>query len=342
MDCTPPATAVHVRAPATSANLGPGFDALGLALDLDNEVWAWPGVPPGVRGRLHVHVHGEGEGEVPSDESNLVARAFSVTRAALGSRNVPDHDEGQGLGSSAESSRRGDVEAGFTLCCHNRIPHGRGLGSSAAAICAGIAAAQAVSGRQLSRIEALQLATELEGHPDNVAACLYGGLTLAWREPGQGVRAAALDYDAGLLPTAFVPATRSHTKEARAQLPSTVSHEDAAANGARVGLLVAGLSGHREVLFTATRDTLHEPYRLAALPEAAAFHQRLRRAHLPAVLSGSGPTLLVLADRLEQIGQAESLAGPQWQVHRLHVARDGAGLVSSPMPSSSSSARARS
>jgi homoserine kinase len=256
---------VRVRVPATSANLGPGFDAFGLALTLYDDLIVTPG-GSGVR----VEVVGAGEGEVTLDESHLVVQAIQYGLKALGA-DVP----------------------GYSLLCENKVPHGRGLGSSSAAIVGGLAAAYGLAGEQLDRDRVVALATELEGHPDNVAACALGGFTIAWSEgdTGQAIR---LDVKEPLVAVAYVPDHRVLTKQARGLLPDVVPHRDAAANAGRAALLVAALTGRPELLVMATEDRLHQEYREAAMPESLALMHKLRGSGLPAVVSGAGPTVLVL------------------------------------------------
>ena len=237
---------VRVRVPATSANLGPGFDAFGLALTQYDELT----VTPGGTG-VTVEVTGPGEGEVPLDESHLVVRSIHAALESLGA-SVP----------------------GFTLQCENAIPHGRGLGSSSAAIVGGIAAAYGLTGTPIDRDQVVALANEIEGHPDNVAASALGGFTIAWTD-GTG-RAIRLEPVADLSVVAYVPSTRVLTKEARGLLPSQVPHADAAANAGRAALLVAALTARPELLMTATEDRLHQEYREAAMPESLALVHKLR------------------------------------------------------------------
>lgn len=260
-----PCDQVRVRVPATSANLGPGFDAFGLALTLYDDLV----VTPGGSG-VTVHVTGCGEGEVPLDESHLVVRSIRAGLEALGAA-VP----------------------GFTLRCENRIPHGRGLGSSSAAIVGGLAAAYALAGEQLDRERLVVLANELEGHPDNVAAAALGAFTIAWTEGGTG-RAVKLEPAAGTAAVAYVPDNRVLTKQARGLLPGVVSHTDAAANAGKAALLVAALTGRPELLLTATEDRLHQEYREPAMPESLALVHKLRGSGLAAIVSGAGPTVAVL------------------------------------------------
>jgi homoserine kinase len=256
---------VRVRVPASSANLGPGFDAFGLALTLYDEL----SVTAGGSG-IRVEVVGEAADEVPRDESHLVVRAL---RAGLESLGAELHD--------------------FTLRCQNRIPHARGLGSSSAAIVGGIAAAYGLTGTQLDRARVLELAHEIEGHPDNVAACALGGFTVAWVD-GESGRAVRLDPVPGLSAVAYVPATPLSTEVARDLLPADVPHGDAAANAGRAALLVAALTGRPDLLLTATEDRLHQAYRASAMPETLALVHKLRGSGQPAIVSGAGPTVLVL------------------------------------------------
>ncbi|TWD75117.1 homoserine kinase [Kribbella amoyensis] len=271
----PAAEAVRVRVPATSANLGPGFDAFGLALTLYDELTVVP-AESGVR----VEVIGSGAGEVALDESHLVVRAIRAGLESLGA-DVP----------------------GFSLLCENRIPHGRGLGSSSAAIVGGLAAAYGLTGTPLDRDKLVALAHELEGHPDNVAACALGGFTVAWTE-GDAGRAIRLDAVTGLRAWAYVPGTRVLTKEARGLLPTAVPHAEASANAGKAALLVAAITGRPELLLTATEDLLHQEYREPAMPESLALVHKLRGSGLPAVISGAGPTVLLLG------GPGETSAEP--------------------------------
>lgn len=292
--------AVRVRAPATSANLGPGFDALGLALGLYDDVVA----------RVHpsavlIEISGEGE-QAPRDESNLVARSMRATFARLG--NQPP---------------------GLELSCTNRIPHGRGLGSSAAAIVTGIVLARALVVGGVDALpddELLALASELEGHPDNVAACLLGGLTLAW-SAAESVNAIRLDCEPTVHPVVLIPPYPSGTSEARGLLPDTVPHRDAAVNAGRAALLVAALTSVPEALLPATEDRLHQPYRAHAMPESAQLIARLRSEGHPAVLSGAGPTVLALARDDRESAHLTAAAPAGWRALSLVVAGHGAGLA---------------
>ena len=237
--------AVTVRVPATSANLGPGFDALGLALGLYDHVTARV-VPAG----LTVDVEGEGAGtglRVARDESHLVVS--SMRRAFEHLQVTPP---------------------GLHLHCDNHIPHGRGLGSSAAAIVAGLVLARALVADGTARLgdaDLLALATRIEGHPDNVAPCLLGGLTIAWCGP-DGARAVRRDPDPALVPVVLVPPFTASTEIARGLLPATVPHADAAFAAGRAALLVAALTGTPQALFDATEDRLHQAYRAPAMADS--------------------------------------------------------------------------
>jgi homoserine kinase len=330
----------RVRAPATSANLGPGFDALGLALALHDEVEARV-----TDGGLVIEVAGEGGGTAAAGERHLVVRAMRAAFGAIGGQ-----------------------PPGIALRCANAIPHGRGLGSSAAAICSGVLAARALAGADGTRLSdeaVFQLAVKLEGHPDNVAACLAGGLTIAWAprpapaapagagelgagelgvgesgvgepgagEPGAGepggARLLRIGVPAALRAVACVPAVPLATEAARQALPQTVPHADAAANAARSALLIAALTGAPHLLLDATEDFLHQPYRAAIMPETASLLGALRRARAAAVVSGAGPTVLVLSfDRQWPSAEAvDSIAretGIAWHVIPLHIDQQGA------------------
>ncbi|GEL95615.1 homoserine kinase [Cellulomonas composti] len=263
---------VRVRVPATSANLGPGFDALGLALALYDDIEVRAVASPGVR----VEVEGEGAGQVPDSEEHLVVRAV---RLAL------DHV--------------GAPQSGLHLVCRNRIPHGRGLGSSAAAVVAGLAAARGLIGEPeaLSDDVLLELATQVEGHPDNAAPAILGGATVAWLR-ADGVGAAPLVVHEDLAPVAIVPPTHLSTKAARGVLPATVPHADAAFQAGRAALLVEALGRRPDLLLDATADRLHQEYRRRVMPHSLALVDALRAAGVAAVVSGAGPTVLALARRL--------------------------------------------
>lgn len=293
---------VTVRVPATSANLGPGFDAFGLAHAIHDVVAVRATV-----GATEVQVSGEGAGEVPTGEDHLVVRAL---RAGLDYAGAP--------------------QAGFSLHCHNAISHGRGLGSSASAVVAGLLAARGLINEPeaLDDDSVLNLATEFEGHPDNAAPALLGGVTVAWME-GPQARAAPVPLHPDIHPTLLIPTERLPTSRARAVLPSTVAHADAAFNAGRAGLLVLALSSRPELLLPATEDRLHQAQRADAMMATAALVDRLRQAGAPAVISGAGPTVLVLAPLT---AAQQRVVGHSWQVLSPSIDLDG-GQITVPEPS---------
>ncbi|MPV39123.1 homoserine kinase [Georgenia subflava] len=289
---------VRVRVPATSANLGPGFDSFGLALGVWDEVTV-----RAVAGATTVTVVGEGAQGLPDGEEHLVVRAVRLGLDAVGA-----------------------PQAGLELTCHNAIPHGRGMGSSAAAVVAGLVAARGLVSEpeSLDDDAVLALACRLEGHPDNAAPALLGGATVAW-EDADGARAASVPVAPSLRPTVLVPATQLLTRTARAALPTQVPHADGAFNAARAALLVLALGGRNELLMAATEDRLHQAYRAEAMPATLEAVRAMREAGWPAVVSGAGPSVLVL-DRLDA-ATARALEQHGWQVLDPGVPPRGAHLL---------------
>jgi homoserine kinase len=286
--------AVFVRAPATSANLGPGFDCLGLALDLWNEVEASPGGSPD-----------------PGD--NLILRAANAVFDQVGA-----------------------VYPGFELRPTNRIPFGRGLGSSAAAIASGLLIANHCLGSPLDLATLVQLATALEGHPDNVVPCLLGGARVATTDNHGQVIAARIPIALSLQAVVFVPEQRIPTAHARGLLPPAVPLADALFNVARSSLLVAALaSGQADALAEATRDRLHQPYRAPLFPAGATLLDAAMQAGaLGAFMSGAGPSVLALCgdqDSADAVAAAFNTTGPQLDVQgtslRLALCDRGAHVV---------------
>ncbi|KAA0018058.1 homoserine kinase [Antrihabitans cavernicola] len=268
---------VTARVPASSANLGPGFDTLGLALGLYDEITVTT-----TASGLTISVEGEGADDVPWGPSHLVVRAVE-----------------RGLESA------GVWADGLDVVCRNVIPHSRGLGSSASAVVGGLAAANGLASKvdgelALSLEQLVQLASEFEGHPDNAAASVLGGAVVSWTESGVGdgedrrYRAARLDVDPGIKAVVLVPNERSSTAHTRGLLPEFVPHRDAAFNVSRAALAVVALTGRPDLLLPATADLLHQPQRAPALPLTTEWIARLRGAGIAAAVSGAGPTVLAL------------------------------------------------
>ncbi|RAU91868.1 homoserine kinase [Mycolicibacter senuensis] len=285
----PAGLTTSVAVAASSANLGPGFDSLGLALGLYDEI-----IVETVDSGLVVHVEGEGAGQVPLTSDHLVVQSIQ-----------------RGLGEVGV-----DVP-GMVVRCRNAIPHQRGLGSSAAAVVGGLAAVNGlvaqVDRTGLSESRLVQLASEFEGHPDNAAAAVLGGAVVSWtadRADGSGTAYSAvplrLHPDIHLFPG--IPQLRSSTAETRMLLPEQVSHRDARFNVSRAALLVVALTERPDLLLEATEDLLHQPQRAAAQPESAQYLQLLRQHGIAGVLSGAGPAVIALSTAPEL--PAEVLEAP--------------------------------
>ena len=289
----------RVRVPATSANLGPAFDAAGVALALYDDIQV-----DVTDGGCRVDVVGEGATTVPADDSHLVVRAL---RAGL--------------------EHVGVAQPGIALRAVNRIPHGRGLGSSAAATVAGLLAARDLlahgPGHDLDDAAVLSLAARFEGHADNVGATLCGGLTLVWEsDDALGVHRMVVHPDVEAL--VLVPTETLSTLRARGLLPASVPHRAAAFNAGRAALLATALCSRPDLLLPATEDRLHQSYRAGAFPDSMTLLQRLRRDGHAAVISGAGPSVLVLgtASTLDRVD-----AGDHWTAHRLRIDHDGARVL---------------
>ena len=300
---------VTVKVPATTANLGPGFDTLGLALALYDELTVTVREQPGAT----VQVSGVGAGEVPTNESNLVVRAIAHAFAAY-DQPMP----------------------GLDLVARNVIPHGRGLGSSGAAIVSGIMAAKGLLDGivDIDALGLLALATEMEGHPDNVAPCLFGGLTIAWVTE-EGPQFKKLIVHRGVSPLVLVPQATMSTALARSLQPESVPHADAIFNVSRSTLLIAALIQSPELLLAATEDRLHQNYRAEAMPDTSRLIGLLREQGFPAVVSGAGPSILVLcsdpAQRLAAVELVESESATPWKSLVLAVDFKGATVVTHPV-----------
>ncbi|MBC7299255.1 MAG: homoserine kinase [Demequina sp.] len=290
---------VRVSVPATAGNLGPGFDALGMALGVTDEVEVWA---LGSRA-IEIEIEGEGADSLPRDENHLMVRAIRAAADAVGASHT-----------------------GLRIVARNAIPHGKGLGSSAAAVVAGIAAVRGLIAEPdlLGPERMLRLATQFEGHPDNAAPAIYGGATAAWQD-ADGAHAVPVTVALGIETAVLIPRSILPTKQARAVLPGSVPHADAAFNAGRAALLVAALAGAPERLLAATEDRLHQDYRAAIMPAAHAMVKRLRGQGLAAVVSGAGPSVLVLGENLGDAGLetglldwADGVGGDHWRcVHTI-------------------------
>jgi homoserine kinase len=274
--------AVRVRVPATVANLGPGFDALGAAVRMHLEIEIEPR-----RDSIEVMVEGEGAEQLPLDDTNLVIRSMNTFFDHVGRR-----------------------PPGFAVRVKNPIPLASGLGSSAAAVVGGLFAARAVTGRTVPQSEMVQLATSIEGHADNVLPALLGGLVVCYRDAAQSeLRYLRLDPSDRLVPIIAVPREGFSTTTARQALPNDVTFEDAQFTASRAALLVAAITSGAgsEVLADAMDDRLHEPHRMKLMPETAAVHQEIKAAGLPVALAGAGPSLLIVVPRPEAATRAEQV-----------------------------------
>lgn len=317
-----PGRVATVRVPATSANLGPGFDTLGLAVTLFDTLSIQTLAPTDnaaatehSAARLEFELQGEGAADLPRDASHLVVKAMDVAFARLG-------------------YRRG----GLRITAENVLPHGRGLGSSASAIVAAIVAANALvePEDQQDRNWVLQLASEMEGHPDNVAPAIFGALAISWQD-GERFMSVRVPPSSAVIPVVAIPDVELKTEKARGMLPASVPHADAAANSGRAALLVHAIKDEPSLLPAATRDYLHQDYRAEAMPDSHALVASLRANGYAAFISGAGPTVMTLANGEAQAREivefinantsshaAVSETGPFWRVLRLEVDSEGA------------------
>lgn len=291
--------AVRVVVPATSANLGPAFDSAGLALAVYDDLVAMATDDDGVL----VEVSGEGADSLPRDEQHLVVRSMRAVFAAM------------------------DVAVpGFVLRCINSIPHGRGLGSSAAAIVGGMVLARAMvddGHERLTDDDLLQLALVQEPHPDNIAAALHGGFTVAWLEAEGRADVARMEVHPALRPVVMVPSGSLSTDQARTLLPESVSLDQATVNIGRSALLVHALTNDPSRLMAATEDRIHQASRAAAYPASLALVGVLREAGVPAVVSGAGPSVLAFVDD-ETVQHIDLADSGEWIVREVAVSPTGA------------------
>lgn len=301
------ANPIQVQVPATSANLGPGFDSFGLAFGMYDRYVA----QILDEGGLDIDVTGEGADEVPRTDKNLLVKAMYKGFDFLGGK-----------------------PKGVAVRALNVIPHGRGLGSSASAIIGGLVLARSLvlTGTDKMSDEALlNLANEMEGHPDNVAAALYGGATVAWQDVVKGkavAHAVHLPVDPRIKVMAFIPATPLATKKARTMLPETIPFADALRNTSNAALLTQALTIRPDLLFTATEDFLHQSYRQEAMPASFALMTKLRAAGIAAFISGAGPTVLALhTEGDEESIQLSRAGGAKFEGKSLEIASRGATLL---------------
>lgn len=311
-------SSVRVRVPGSSANIGPGFDSIGLALGIWDEYVVTVTAEPG----LSIDVEGEGAADVPRDELHLVHRSMLSAWEQLGVQ----------------------TPAGLHLSCRNAVPHGRGLGSSATSIVAGIVVAQGLcniaTGQGsfdgnaaggscgFDRTFTNNLASALEGHPDNASASVFGGMTLSWTDdldPAQ-IHSIRLDVSSDVIPLVFLPVTQLSTATARAVLPAQVPHGIAARNSARAGLLVEAVTRRPDLLLAATREWLHQEQRRASFPDSMALLDTLRGKGHAAVISGAGPSVLVLTTAARRQDARDQGDQSGWRVLEPGMPPEGATL----------------
>ena len=285
-----------VSVPATSANLGPGFDSIGLALDIRDSITARV-----VESGVTVRINGNGSDSLPSDATHLIAKVILETAEDLGS-----------------------PISGLEIECTNAMPQGRGLGSSASAIIAGLVLVRALTDADMTDEELLQRANVFEGHADNISACLLGGLTIAWWDAIDDVRAISLSVHRDVVAVVGVPNLELSTKKARGLLPSELPYADAVFNASRTALLVAALTTDPSLLLDATADRLHQEYRRAAYPESMAIVDALRASGIAGSISGAGPSVLALttAEGVELASQIMRDGG--FDPHEVGISRSGA------------------
>jgi len=312
-----PGSSVRVRVPASSANIGPGFDSIGLALGIWDECVVTVTSEPGLR--IDVEGEGAGRGEVPRDELNLIHRSILAAWQGLGVQ-PPD---------------------GLQMSSRNAVPHCRGVGSSATSIVAGVVAAQGLCdlatergggggefGGGFDHTFTNDLAAALEGHPDNSSASVFGGMTLSWTddlEPGQ-IHTVQLAVSPDVIPLVFLPAAKLSTASARAVLPAQVPHAVAARNSARAALLVEAVTRRPDLLLAATREWLHQEQRRPAFPASMALLDALRANGHAAVISGAGPSVLVLTTPA-RLSEARAAADASvWRVLEPGIPSTGASL----------------
>ncbi len=291
---------VTVSVPASSANLGPGYDSLALALDIRDIVKA----KLNDSGEIKVEISGFGADSLAKDESHLIAQTILATAKKF-NLNI----------------------SGFTLECENNIPQGRGLGSSAAAVVAGLVLARELAKADLPEDLLLQEATLIEGHPDNVSACLMGGLTISWQTELNEINTRSINVNPAIVPIVGIPDSELSTKQARNLIPTQIPHLDAVFNSARTALLVAALVADPTSLFDATADRLHQEYRRSAYPESMALVDNLREKEVAACISGAGPTVLALTNKENAAMVVGQITSAGFVAKQVKVADTGVNIL---------------
>jgi homoserine kinase len=291
---------VTVSVPASSANLGPGYDSLALALDIRDIVKA----KLNNSGEIKVEISGFGADSLAKDESHLIAQTILATAKKF-NLNI----------------------SGFTLECENNIPQGRGLGSSAAAVVAGLVLARELAKADLPDDLLLQEATLIEGHPDNVSACLMGGLTISWQTELNEINTRSINVNPAIVPIVGIPDSELSTKQARNLIPTQIPHLDAVFNSARTALLVAALVADPTSLFDATADRLHQEYRRSAYPESMALVDNLREKEVAACISGAGPTVLALTNKENAAMVVGQITSAGFVAKQVKVADTGVNIL---------------
>ena len=288
---------VSVSVPATSANLGPGYDALGLALEIRDFVSATITDD----NLVTVEITGQGADTLPKDGTHLVAKTIIDACKTFGTEIT-----------------------GLHVVCKNAIPQGRGLGSSAAAIVAGLVLASELTYARASEDELLQMANAIEGHPDNVAACLLGAMTIAWLEVDGRANSVSMNVHPDIVPVLGIPQTELDTHKARGLIPAEISHIDATFNAGRSALLVAAMIGDPNFLLEATDDRLHQPFRASAYQSSMDLIGLLRELGIAACISGAGPTVLALTTSDQTQKAIEIMASGGFSAVPVAVADEGA------------------
>lgn len=297
---------VSVSVPASSANLGPGYDALGLALEIRDFVTA----EFTDDNKVTVEIIGQGADTLPKDETHLIAKTIIDACKAFGTE-----------------------VTGLKVVCKNAIPQGRGLGSSAAAIVAGLVLASELTYARASEDELLQMANAIEGHPDNVAACLLGAMTVAWLEEDGRANSVSMNVHPDISPVLGIPQTELDTHKARGLIPKEIAHVDATFNAGRAALLVAAMIGDPNFLMEATEDRLHQPFRAQAYQESMDLIGALREQDIAACISGAGPTVLALTTSDQVKLASEIIANAGFKAVPVAVADEGAIASNNDKPS---------